>query len=361
MKQIARLPLVAALLLSGASLSAQVVIEQVLVKVNGDIITKTELEQKQIAALRERSNGQIDPELLKNETQLKQALADVTPPLIVAAIDELLLLQMGREKGYKLSDDQFRGWLTKLREEQNLVDDAKFQAALKQEGMTIDDLRRNVERQFIINQVQRDEVGSKLSITEEEARQYYVTHKNEFAEGSSVTLREILIEVPTATKGGQASVSVAAEDEAAERVKAIRARITAGEDFGKVAAEVSAASSKSNGGLIGPIAFEQLSSSLQELLKKMKPGELTEPIRTPRGFQILKLETFKPAEVPPFESVTDVAADKVHAARQQSEVRKFLARVRSQAIIEWKNDELRKAYEKQVAAEATQGSPGADR
>lgn len=359
MKHIAAVVVVAALA-APAGASAQLIIEQVLVKVNGDIITKTELEQKQISALRARTNGQIDPELLKNEAELKQALAEVTPPVIVEAIDEILLLQLGREKGYKLSDDQFKGWLSKLREEQNLQDDTKFQAALKQEGWTIEDLRRNVERQFIITQVQRDEVGSKLTITEEETRQYYLTHKSDFAEAASVTLREILIEVPKTTQGGQATVSVAAEDAAAERAKAARARITGGEDFGKVAAEVSAASSKSNGGLIGPIAVDQLSSGLQDLLKKMKPGEVTEPIRTPAGFQILKLETYKGAEVPPFESVSDVAADRVHAARQQSEVRKFLARIRSQAIIEWKNDELRKAYEKQVAAEATQG-PGTDR
>ena len=72
-----------------------------------------------------------------------------------------------------------------------------------------------------------------------------------------------------------------------------------------------------------------------------------------RGFQILKLETLKPAAPQPFESVRDLVADKVHDARQQAEVRKFLARVRGQALIEWKNDELKKLYEKQVAQDAT--------
>jgi peptidyl-prolyl cis-trans isomerase SurA len=173
-----------------AGASAEI-IEQVLVKVNGDIITKTELEQRQITALRAKMNGQIDPELLKDETRLKQALADVTPVLIVEAVDELLLFQMGKEKGYKLSDEQFKGWLQKLREEQNLQDEAKFVSVLKQEGMSIEDLRRNVDRNFIVQQVQRDEVGAKLQITEEEARQYYLLHKQEFAEEASITLREI--------------------------------------------------------------------------------------------------------------------------------------------------------------------------
>src|SRR5687767_9157550 len=173
------------------------IIEQVLVKVNGDILTKTDLEQRQIAALRGRMNQDIDPESLKNDEQLKKALAEVTPRLLVEAIDELLLVQLGKERGYKLSDQQFKDWLMALRKEQNLLDDQKFMAALKQEGMTLDDLRKNVERQMLIQRVQQDEVGSKLSITEEEARQYYLTHQQEFTEPASVTLREILIEVPT--------------------------------------------------------------------------------------------------------------------------------------------------------------------
>jgi peptidyl-prolyl cis-trans isomerase SurA len=355
MKTALRLALSCLLLMPMAGASAEI-IEQVLVKVNGDIITKTELEGKQINALRAKMNGQIDPELLKNETELKQALSDVTPVLIVEAIDELLLLQMGKEKGYKLSDQQFKDWLAKLRSEQNLQDDAKFQAALKQEGMSIDDLRKNVERQFIISQVQRDEVGTKLQITEEEVRQYYNLHKQEFAEEASITLREILVEVPAGKNAqGQATVNVGAEDAALEKAKTARGRLTAGEDFGKVAAEVSDSSSKANGGLIGPLALAQLSTQLQQMFNKMKPGEITEPIRTPRGFQILKLEVFKQAEVQPFESVRDLAADKVHGARQEAEFRKFMSRVRGQALIEWKNDELKKAYEKQIAVEATAG------
>ena len=118
-----------------------------------------------------------------------------------------------------------------------------------------------------------------------------------------------------------------------------------------MAAEASASPSKANGGLIGPINLAEVSVSLQDMIAKMKPGDITPPIRTNRGVQILKLETMKPSAIQPFESVRDLVADKVHDARQQTEVRKFLSRVRGQALIEWKNDELKKLYEKQVALE----------
>ena len=323
------------------------IIEQVLVKVNGDIITKSDLEERQIAALR---NSKINPEILKNDEQLKKALADITPQVLVSTIDELLLTQLGREKGLKLSDDQFNKWLTDMRKDNQLEDNARFEAALKQEGLTMSDLRKNVERGFIMTQVQREEFGGKLQITEEEARQYYQANQKEFVEPASITLREILIEVPTTTQDGKPMISVGRDDEAAQKAAAVRARIMAGEDFAKVAAEVSSGSSKANGGLIGPIAVSEVSQDLQKLLEKMKPGDVTEPIRTARGYQLLKLDTAKPAGSRSFDSVRDIVADRVYQERANLEMRKFLDRVRRQAIIVWKNEELRKAYEQQVAA-----------
>jgi peptidyl-prolyl cis-trans isomerase SurA len=341
---------------SAVSAASQEVIEQILVKVNGDIITKTDLEQRQIATL-QRMKADVSPESLQNDAQLRKMLSEITPKILVDAIDELLLVQLGREKGLRLTDEMFNRWLANLRKEQNLEDEAKFQGALKQEGMTIADLRRNVERTFLTQEIQRSEVGSKLQITEEEARQYYQLHKEEFVEPSMVTLREILIEVPATTQQGQAGVNVAKDDQAAERAAEVRKRISGGEDFAKVASDVSAAPSKANGGLIGPIQVSELSPALQQLLEKMKPGDVTEPIRTARGYQLLKLETFKASAPQAFDSVRDVVADRVYSERQRVEVQRFLNRVRGQAIIVWKNDDLKKAYDQYVAAQQS-GSAG---
>jgi len=324
------------------------ILEQVLVKVNGDIITKTELEQKQVAVLRQRLNNQVDPEALKNDEQLKKMLAEITPELLVNSIDELLLLQRGRELGLRLGDDQFRQVVANIRKEQGLQDDAKFQAALKQENMTMDDLRKQLERQMLIEQVQRQEVGSKLTITEEEARQYYARHPNEFTDPESITLREILVEVPGDPKQG---INVAADDAAKKKIGDLRDRALKGEDFAKLATESSDSSSKANGGLIGPFLREDMSPELQQLVDKMKPGDISGAVRAQRGYQIFKLEVMKPSALQPFDKVRDLIADKVAGERTRIEMRKFLARIRSQAIIEWKNDELRKAYEKQLAAD----------
>jgi len=323
------------------------IIEQVLVKVNGDILTKTELESRQVAAIRQRMQGQVNPESLKNDETLKKMLADLTPQLIVNAVDELLLLQRGREMNLRLSDEQFKQVVAGIRKDQGLQDEAKFQQALAQENMTMDDLRKQLERQMLIDQVQRQEVGSKLNITEEEARQYYARHPQEFTDSAAITLREIFVEVPSA----EGTVNVARDDEARKKIAGLRDRVLKGEDFAKVAAETSDSPSKANGGLIGPFSRTDLSPQLQQLIDTMKQGENTPALRTSKGYQIFKLEALKAAALQPFDAVRDLISDKVASSRTQTEMRKFLARLRAQAIIEWKNDELRKIYEKQIATE----------
>jgi len=130
------------------------VIEQVLVKVNSDIITKTDLETRQSTALRSQK---INPRTI-SDAELSKALADITPQIIVFAVDELLLLQRGRELGFRTSDEEFKKFLERIKKENNIETDEQFVAALKIENMTLADLRLSYEKNGIIQQVQEQEV-----------------------------------------------------------------------------------------------------------------------------------------------------------------------------------------------------------
>jgi parvulin-like peptidyl-prolyl isomerase len=121
-----------------------------------------------------------------------------------------------------------------------------------------------------------------------------------------------------------------------------------GEDFAKLAAEVSDAASKANGGLIGPVNREELSPALLALVQKMKVGEVAEPVRTARGYQIFKLETQSQTVIQPLSAVRNQVSDKVFREKSKPELTKYLKRLREQAIIEWKNDDLKKLYEDQI-------------
>ena len=317
------------------------ILEQILVKVNGEIFTKTELEQRQVAALRQKGQ-QFDLKTDPDNQQLRKALDEITPQIMVDAVDEMLIVQRGRELGYKLSEEQFKNVVDNIKKENKIETEEQFQNALKAENMTMTDLRRSLERSMIVQRVQQNEVFGKIGISEEEARAYYDSHRNEFTKLPTVTLREILVALPADARG----VNVAADEAAKQRADQLRTRVTTGgEPFDKVASEASDAPSKANAGLIGPISLDDLSPDLRKLVETLPPGAVSEVIRTSRGFQLFKLETSTPIEVMPFEQAREQIGDRVFTDKRKGEFQKYLEKLRNQAIIEWKNQDVQRAFE----------------
>ena len=313
------------------------ILEQILVKVNGDIITKTELEQRQIGALRQR-----DPNFRPtNDAELQKALAEITPDVIVNAIDEMLLVQRGRELGYALSAERFRSIVENIKKENKIETEEQFEAALKQENLTLDDLRRQIERQMLVSQVQQVEVAGKIAVSEDEIKKYFEANKESFTTQPQLTLREILVAVPSSEKG----VNVAEDDAAKAKAEEIRKRLESGEPFAKLATEISDSGSKANGGLIGPIARTDLSPELMKEIDPLKVGEMTRVLRTTRGYQIVKLEARTETKVKTLDEARAEIADKLAAEKQRGHMVQYLQQLRTQAIIDWRNDEIKKAYE----------------
>ena len=334
----------AALLVAAALVPVRAdIIEQVLVKVNGDIVTKTEFEQRQVQTLRQRPEfANVSP----NSEELRTAIAEITPDLILSAVDELLLLQRGRDQGWAMGDEQFNSIVENIRKENNITTDEQFQAALKQEGLTLAELRKSLEKQMLISRVQQQDVMSKIAVTEDESKAFYAKHRDQFTTPSSITLREILIEVPKTEQG----INAAQDDEAKEKAESIRQRLLAGEPFARIAADLSDAPSKANGGLIGPFNSTDLAQALLDRLKTMKPGDITEVTRSNRGYQILKLESRSDEKVLSFEDARQQISDAVAEEKRRGELQKYVERLREQATIQWRNEELKKAYEHALAA-----------
>jgi peptidyl-prolyl cis-trans isomerase SurA len=324
------------------------IIEQILVKVNGEIFTKTDLENRQVAALRQKGL-QFDKADLTDE-QLRQQLNTVTPGILVEAISEMLVVQRGKELGYKLTDEQFTSILDNIRKENKLETDEKFQAALKQEGMSTSDLRRQIERNVIASRVQQAEVFGKVAVSDDEARKYYDAHVEEFTTQASVSLREIMVAVP----GDGKTINVGADEAAKSKTDLIRTRAANGDNFEKLAADFSDAPSKANGGLIGPISVGDLSTDLRKIIEPLKVGDLTAVIRTTRGYQFFKLESRTGADTLSFEQARDQISERVAATKRKDEFDKYLVKLRAQAIIEWKNPDIKKAYDEGLADRAKQ-------
>jgi peptidyl-prolyl cis-trans isomerase SurA len=317
--------------------------------VNGEIITKTELEGRQIAALRQK-NPNLRPD---SDAALQKALAEVTPAVIVDAVDEMLMVQKGKELGFTMSTERFNSIVENIKKENKIESDEALIAALKQENMTLADLRRQLERTMMVQQVQQQEIMGKLQVTDTELKSYYETHKDEFGTVPSITLREITINVPVSAQG----VNVAQDDAAKAKAEEVRAKIIAGEPFARLASDYSDSGSKANGGLVGPLQRTDLSEDLQRAVAGLKTGGVTPVLRTSRGYQIIKIEALQETTTRTFEDARADIADKIAGTKREGEFKKYIARLRAEAIIDWKNDEVKKAYEVGLKLQETAANP----
>ena len=312
------------------------ILEQVLVKVNGEIITKTELEQRQVAALRQK-NPNLRPD---SDADLQKALNEVTPQVIVDAVDELLIVQRGKELGFTMSTDQFNSIIENIKKENKIESDEALQAALKQEGMTMADLRKQLERTSLVQRVQQQEVMGKLQVTDTELKAYYDAHQDEFGTVPQITLREITVAVTADPQG----LNVGKDDDAKAKAEEVRGKIVAGEPFPRLAADYSDSGSKANGGLVGPLSKSDLSEDLQKALAGLKEGGVTPVLRSARGYQVVKIEKLQDSTTKPFDDAKNEIADKISSGKRKVEFDKFLDKLRTDAIIDWKNDDLKTAY-----------------
>jgi parvulin-like peptidyl-prolyl isomerase len=324
------------------------ILQRILLKVNGEAFTQTELVQFQIEVLKAEKQMAATPRDLETNEALRTALLEITPKILLRVVDDLLMIQRGRELGYALTDQLFAQSLDKLKKDFNL-DDAALRQELAKEGFTMEAYRTFAERQHIIGQVQRSEVMQRASLTEQESRQYYNTHQNEFQTAPTVSVRELSIAVPTIMQDGRPVINAAADEDAKKRITAIRDRAIAGEDYAKLVTELSDSPSKATGGLISGIKLGDIDPSLRAALEKVPAGGVSEPVRMSSGYSIFKIEDKIEAKPRPFDEVREEIANRIYAERVEAESQKYVEKLRAQALIEWKDPQLKAMYEKALA------------
>ena len=320
-----------------------VVFERILVKINGDLITQTDLEQAQINALRTRP---LPPQ---TDAELQMALQEITPDVLVNAVDQKLMVQRGREIGYSLEDEGFEEILDGIKEENGMTDEELVVALRQEQGIGLAELRVVMEEQMIVGQLQQDQVLRRVSMTDVEAREYYESNLEQYTQPATVTLREILVTVQA--DGG--AFNVARDNLARSRAESALARVRAGESFEAVVAELSDGVSRANGGLIGPIALDALANDVRARIEALEVGEVGAVARTPAGYQILKLESSNAAAPTPFEEVREQIVNNVFNERRLEAFDRFLTTLRSDAIIEWNDDGLKALYDERLTRPRT--------
>lgn len=305
--------------LAGAEASDVRIVEQIVAKVNGDIITRGELEKTRLTM--EQEIKQQNVPAANREQLLKEREADA----LRDQIDQLLLVQKG-----KLLDINVEAEVTKemadIQVQNKISDPDKFhQWVQEQAGMPYEDVRLQMKNRYLTQRVIRQEVGGKITIPKSELLKYYTDHKDEFIRKEEVFLREILI-----SSVGKTPEQVAAAE---KRAKDILARAKKGEKFPELARDTSDADSAKNFGEIGWYKKADLTPELQVLFTHDR-GYITDVMRVPNGFLIFKLEEKHAAGLAPFEEVENEITEKLYVPRMQPKVREYLTRLRQDAFLE---------------------------
>ena len=296
------------------------VVEEIVAKVNGNIITRGELEKTRASIEAElRKEGKSGDELAK---ELKAREADA----LRDQIDQLLMVERGKQLDLKVDPEVTRR-IAQIQAQSGIADPDKFhQLVLEQTGMTYEDFRQQMTNTLLAQRVMGQEVGSKINIPKEEIQAYYDAHKSEFVRQEQVFLREILI---STGDGSPAAVQLALK-----KATDLAARARKGEKFAELARVNSDAETAKNDGELGAFKRGDLIKDIEDVVFKANKGAVTDPIRTKNGFEILKIEEHYQAGQASLDDVKDEIMEKLYMPRMQPQLRKYLTSLREDAFIE---------------------------
>jgi peptidyl-prolyl cis-trans isomerase SurA len=298
------------------------VVEEIVAKVNGDIVTKGELEKTRLdmeAALRQQGGS---------GAALQQTLTDREKDILRDRLDQLLLVQKGKDLNINV-DAEVSKYIAQLQSEAKIADPEKFQAYVhEQTGVPFEDWKSEMKNSMLTQRVIRQDVGGKLNIKREELQKYYDEHKTEYVREERVFLREILV----SAEGKDAAGVAAAE----KKAKDLYDRAKKGERFPELARDNSDALTAKSYGELGGFKKGELNPIIDAQVWNQPKGFVTPPLRVETGFEIFKVEEHQKQGQADLSEVENEIMDKLFTPRMQPELRSYLSKLRQNAFLEIK-------------------------
>jgi len=286
-------------------------IERVVAKVNGQIITLSEFQARQIAAAQA---ARVDP------AGIGLFLRQNNAKILQEAVDELLILQKAEDAGQKMRPEVVDEVIDSIKKENNITSEDQFQQALEREGLSFGELRQNIERSMTKRMVVGRDIEPKIAPSETEIKAEYEKLKGtDFTKPPTVTLQEILV------KDDAGGLLLAQE---------LLAKARAGEDFQQLARQHSAAPSRANGGDIGQIAKGDMNPALEKVAFELSVGGISEPTKVADGYRIVKLVAKTDGSTTPYDAAKDRVRDKIMLSRYEKEYDNYMTELRKGASIE---------------------------
>lgn len=311
--------LLAAFISLPAFVSADTVVEEIVARVNNQIITRSQYQHEQQQIKEECEH----PEQSHPEEDCANGGKDVLRGLI----DRQLLLDKGKDLEIT-ADTELIKRLDDMRKQMKLDTMEDLEKAAQAQGISFEDFKQNMRTEIITQQVIQREVGSHVNVSDADVKKFYAQHKSEMAHPEAIKLSEILISTDQA--GEDPRKLAAAKTKADDLVKQIRG----GASFEDLAKKESADPSATQGGDLGVFERGKLAKQLEDLTFSMKKGDVSDAIRTKQGFVILKVTDHQAAGVPQLSDIQPRVQEDVYMQKLQPALREYLKKLREDAFID---------------------------
>ncbi|MDR9414524.1 MAG: peptidylprolyl isomerase [Spiribacter sp.] len=265
-------PLLASLLMTLAlsvAKAEEVLLERIVALVNEDVVLASELEAELAsvtAELRQR-DVQIPP-----DDELRRQVLE-------RLVMQTLQMNVAERRGIRVDSATLDSTVRRIADRNNLSLTG-LRDALSEQGIDMARFREQMRRDIMLTRLRQEEMDERVDVTDQEIEQFLERNQDDTRE---YRLGQILISVPEAASAG-------AIDEAEDRARQVMERLSAGESFARVAAAESDARNALEGGDLGWRPATELPSVATDAIRDLEPGETTEPLRTPAGFQIYQLQ-----------------------------------------------------------------------
>ncbi|WP_090515416.1 peptidylprolyl isomerase [Pseudomonas marincola] len=266
-------PLMLGAVLIGSMAHAEVQpLDRVVAIVDNDVIMQSQLNSRlrEVQQTIAKRGAAVPPDdVLQNQ-------------VLERLILENLQLQIGDRSGIRIGDEELNQAIGTIAQRNNMTP-AQFKAALTRDGLSYEDARDQVRREMIISRVRQRRVGERIQVSDQEVKNFLASDLGKMQLSEEYRLANILIPV-------QEGASSDAIQTAAKQAQDIYSQLKQGADFAQMAIARSASESALEGGEMGWRKAGQLPPPFDTMLSTMSAGEVTEPVRTPGGFIIIKLQ-----------------------------------------------------------------------
>jgi len=274
-------------------------IDRVVATIDGDPVTLYELKEFTAQDVRTRQVTGVD-----------QAT------MLDALVTKRIIDKEAAAQGIVVNDEEVDRYIAGIRERNQITED-QLKAALSQQGVSLDEYRNQVREELQRAQLISREIRGKVNVTPEEVERYYEANLKDYETPPQIAVSHIVLSLPPDASPEQvAEVMKQAED--------IHKQLDDGADFAELARKYSQDAAASSGGKLGTFKHGELFQALEDAVDKLEPGQYSEPVRSPVGVHIVRLDERSESAHKPLDSLADEIKERLYNAALEERYNRWL-------------------------------------